>query len=83
MWVGFVSKKGSAFLPLRRLLNERLARAAGGGEMLSLSSSSTSSASGTEVSALLPRMKEPQSQLGNGGSAVALPPCFLLRSEQG
>lgn len=37
MWVGFVRKKDSAFPPLRLLLNERLVRAAGGGEMLSLS----------------------------------------------
>lgn len=37
MWVGFVSKEGLAFPPLRLLLNERLVRAAGGGEMLSLS----------------------------------------------
>ncbi len=37
VWVGFVSRKGLAFPPLRLLLNERLVRAAGGGEMLSLS----------------------------------------------
>lgn len=37
MWVDFVSKKDLAFPPLWLLLNERLVRAAGGGEMLSLS----------------------------------------------
>lgn len=37
-WVGSVGTNGSAFPPLRLLLNERLVRAGGGGgEMLSLS----------------------------------------------
>lgn len=37
MWVDFIRKKDLTFPPLRLLLNERLVRAAGGGEMLSLS----------------------------------------------
>lgn len=69
MWVGFVSKKCLAFPPLWLLLNERLVRAAGGGEMRSLSWSCTSSASGTELRVLLPRMKAPQSQPRSRGSA--------------